>query len=98
MATLVEKWIEKGVQQGRQEGEQAGRQAGRREGWLEGERAGERRGLLTGIEAGLQLRFGAEGLALMSQIAAIDDAERLSRIQAALFTAASVDEVRPLIG
>ncbi len=53
--------------------------------------------MLASIEVGLQKRFGAEGLALLPQIAAIDDVARLLSIQSALFTAASVDDVRRLI-
>ena len=58
---------------------------------------GRREGLLSGIEVALDVKFGADGLALMPQIAAIDDVVQLQTIQSALRTAATVDDVRRLI-
>jgi hypothetical protein len=85
MLKVVDQWIEQGRMLGREEGP--------REGWREG----ERRGLLAGIEVILELKFGADGLGLMPGIRAITDVDRLRTVQSALRSAASLDEVRPLL-
>jgi predicted transposase/invertase (TIGR01784 family) len=60
----------------RAEGLQEGRQEGRQEGLREG--------LLGAIELGLELKFGAEGLRLLPEIAKITDTDVLKAVQAGL--------------
>jgi hypothetical protein len=60
------------------------------------ERVGRREGLREGIEALLRVRFGDEGLRLMSEICDIHEEEKLRAILRALETASSPDEVRRL--
>jgi hypothetical protein len=58
------------------------------------ERIGMQKGLLQGIEAVLDVRFGAEGLALMPEIRAIPNHEVLQAILEASKRVASPDELR----
>jgi hypothetical protein len=60
------------------------------------ERVGLRRGLRRGIETVLRVRFGEEGLKLMSEIREIHEEEKLEEVLTALETAASPEEVRRL--
>ncbi len=60
----------------------------------QGEIRGERRGLLSGIELGLELKFGSEGLQLMSSISQISDVNVLKEIQEGLWTMNTLDELR----
>ena len=52
--------------------------------------------MLNGIELALDLRFGAAGLALMPEIAAIDKVATLQAIRDALRTVASPEALRAL--
>ena len=70
--------MEKGLQQGLQQGRQEGRQEG----------------LLKAVELGLKLKFGAAGLALLPEIAALTDLAALEKIVAALEQAATPEELR----
>jgi hypothetical protein len=79
---------ERGFQEGKQEGKQEGRQEGKQE--------GKQEGLLAAIELGLDLKFGADGLALLPTIAKISDLDRLQAIYAALRGTASLAEIRCL--
>jgi predicted transposase YdaD len=65
-------WLQEGLREGRQEGLREGRQEGLRE------------GLLGAIELGLELKFGAEGLRLLPEIAKITDTDVLKAVQAGL--------------
>jgi hypothetical protein len=66
----------------------------RAEGVREGVAEGQRRGLLQGIELGLRTKFGAPGVALLAEIAPIEDAARLASIMERILVAATLDEVR----
>ncbi|MGH2544118.1 MAG: Rpn family recombination-promoting nuclease/putative transposase [Ardenticatenaceae bacterium] len=57
---------------------------------------GRREGLLAGIQLGLELRFGAEGLRLLPEIATIEEVGVLRAIHAALKTAGHPDDLRRL--
>jgi len=50
--------------------------------------------LLSGIARSLELKFGAEGLQLMSEIRAIDDLEKLSTIRDGAIMANTLAELR----
>jgi len=63
----------------------------------EGREEGQRAALLEGIEVGLELKFGAEGLGLMAEIAQVQDVAVLRAIQQGLRTASSLDDLRRLI-
>jgi hypothetical protein len=54
---------------------------------------GRLEGLLKGIELGLELKFGAEGLALMPELRTLDH-EMLEAVFDAIKPAASPDELR----
>ncbi|HKI31796.1 MAG TPA: hypothetical protein VKA46_08000 [Gemmataceae bacterium] len=55
---------------------------------------GIRRGLLEGIEWGLDMKFGAEGLKVMTEIRDIHDLEKLRAIGKGIKSAATPDDVR----
>ncbi|MCS6845935.1 MAG: Rpn family recombination-promoting nuclease/putative transposase, partial [Caldilineales bacterium] len=80
MATIAEKWVEQGLQQGLQQGLSQGKEQGLAE--------GKREGYLAAIELGLELRFGAEGLRLLPEIAKIEDVATLRAIAEAIKTQA----------
>jgi hypothetical protein len=59
-------------------------------------REGIKQGLLEGIELGLRLKFGDEGLEVLSEISQIKDVEQLRAILRGLLTVNSLDELRQL--
>lgn len=59
---------------------------------------GEKRGLLSGIELALELKFGSEGLQLMSKISQISDIDTLRAIREGLRTMNSLEEIRQIYG
>ncbi len=62
----------------------------------EGRQEGRQDGLLKGIELGLKLKFGVEGLAVLSEVAEIKDAGLLEIILSGLGTANTLEEWRSL--
>lgn len=50
--------------------------------------------LRESIELGLELKFGSEGLSLLSEISALEEVEQLRAIQAGLRTASTTEELR----
>jgi hypothetical protein len=58
---------------------------------------GRRQELLAGLEVALQLRFGADGLALMPEIEAVEDVATLVAVRDALLSARSLDDIRRLL-
>ena len=60
------------------------------------ERSGIRQGLLKGISLGLELKFGTEGLSLLSEISRILDVDLLEAILEGLKTTNTLEEVRQL--
>jgi len=50
--------------------------------------------LLNGIELALDVKFGAGGLALMPELAAVTDLAMLQAVSDAIRTAPTVDDVR----
>ena len=59
---------------------------------------GERQGLLAAIELGLELKFGAAGLALYPTLAQVTDNATLHTLVAALKQTATLDDLRSLAG
>ncbi len=57
---------------------------------------GEIKGLLSGIELGLEVKFGSEGLQLMSQISQIKDLEVLTAIREGIRTKNTLEEIRQI--
>ncbi len=57
---------------------------------------GVRQGLLEAIELGLELKFGADALSLMSEISQIDDIEKLRSIKEGIKTVASIEELQQI--
>ena len=72
-----------------------------REGEIRGEQRGEERGrreqMLSSIEMILEMKFGSDGLQLMSQIAPISDLESLKAILRSVIAANKVEELQQLI-
>jgi hypothetical protein len=83
-------------QEGFKEGYDKGILKGREEGLREGILKGIREGLLKGIELGLEVRFGAEGLALYPEIKKIKNVDVLETISEAIKTAKSLEEIEKL--
>jgi predicted transposase YdaD len=67
------------------EGEQRGRQEGRQE------------EILSGLELALEIKFGTEGLQLMSEISQIADLDRLKAIQQSIKSMNNLNELRQII-
>lgn len=67
---------------------------GERIGMEKGRQQGRQEGLLKAVELGLKLKFGAVGLALLPEIAALTDLAALEKIVAALEQAATPEELR----
>jgi len=65
-------------------------------GLQQGLQQGRLQELLSGIARSLELKFGAEGLQLMSEIRAIDDLEKLSTIRDGAIMANSLAELRQI--
>ena len=88
--TAIERMaLEKGRLEGIQEGRQEGHQEGRRE--------GEVSGLHEGIELALELKFGADGLALMPLVREVERLDLLRTIRQTLRTAETLESVRTLL-
>lgn len=60
------------------------------------ERNARREGLLEGIELGLKLKFGNEGLSLLSEISQLESIEQLRAILTALETVSNLQELRSI--
>lgn len=74
--------------------ERVGIKKGLQQGRVEGLQQGLRKGFLSAIEFGLDLKFGAAGLALLKEIRQIEAIAMLQEIQNALRTATTLDELR----
>ncbi|RMF29843.1 MAG: hypothetical protein D6759_13130 [Chloroflexi bacterium] len=66
------------------------------QGIQQGVQQGLREGLLAGIELGLELKFGAEGLKLLPEIARIEDPAILRTVHEGLKIVTSLEELRDL--
>ncbi|MCY2993534.1 MAG: hypothetical protein NTY19_37495 [Planctomycetota bacterium] len=62
-----------------------------------GHQEGELLGLREGIELALELKFGADGLALMPLVRQVEKIELLRTLRQTLRTAESMDQVRALL-
>lgn len=74
-----------------------GRTEGIQEGHREGRREGEVNGLDEGIELALELKFGADGLALMPLVREVQRLDLLRTIRQTLRTAETLESVRILL-
>ena len=70
---------------------------GEEKGLEKGEKEGKKEGLQAGIRLGLKLRFGEAGLALLPDLAKIEDNDRLRRLLDALERVKGIEEFRALI-
>ena len=86
MATIADKWVEQGKQQGLEQGKQQGMEQGLEQGM--------RQGLLDAIEVDLELRFGADGLRLLPEIAKVEDVDVLKAIHVGIKQMNTPDELR----
>ena len=57
---------------------------------------GRKQELISEIELGLELKFGAEGLQLMSEISQIKNIRVLTAIREGIRTINSLEEIRPI--
>ncbi len=62
------------------------------------ERYGIRKGMLMTIERLLLAKFGEEGVQLLPEIEALDDADKYLLMHDAVFTAANLEEIHRAIG
>ena len=62
----------------------------------EGREEGKRNGLLTAIELALEIKFGADGVALVPVVRQVASMERLQEAYIRLIAGASLDEFRYL--
>jgi predicted transposase YdaD len=92
MSNFIEVWFERGKQAGLQEG----KLEGMLEGKLEGEQEGIKKGLLDGLETALDIKFGIEGLRLMSELHNIKNVELLQTLRSAVKTANTPQELRSI--
>jgi predicted transposase/invertase (TIGR01784 family) len=79
------------------EGEQRGIQQGIQEGEQRGIQQGIQQGILLSIETSLELKFGAQGLQLLPEIAQISDLERLKAIYREVMTANTLEQLQQII-
>jgi predicted transposase YdaD len=90
MAVLRESpWYHQIFREGEQLGEERGRQEGRQE--------GRREEILSSLELVLEIKFGLEGLQLMSQISQIADLDRLKAIQQRIKSVNTLNELRQIL-
>ncbi len=66
------------------------------QGKREGKKEGKREGLLEGIEMGLELKFGSEGLTMLTEIVQIQNVEILSAILTSIKTVNNLEELRQI--
>lgn len=62
-----------------------------------GEERGELKATYSAVELGLDLLFGAEGVALMPEVRQKDDIEFLNKLVSAIRARASLDELRAML-
>ena len=90
MTVLYESpWYQEILREGEIRGEQRGEQRG--------EERGRREQMLSNIEMTLEMKFGSDGLQLMSQISSISDLESLTVILRSVIAANTVEELQQLI-
>ncbi len=90
MTVLYESpWYQEILREGEIRGEQRGEQRGEERGRLEQ--------MLSNIEMTLEMKFGSDGLQLMSQISSISDLESLTVILRSVIAANTVEELQQLI-
>ena len=77
-------------------GEAAGEARGKAAGEAAGERNGMRQGLLAAIELGLELKFGATGLALLPAMCQVENLDVLRALYEGVKTAQQLTELREL--
>jgi hypothetical protein len=85
-----------GVKRGIQQGIEIGREEGREEGLEQGIEQGERKGLLTAIDLALEIKFGADGVALAPTVRQVAGMDRLQQLYIRLIAGAGLDELRYL--
>ncbi|KJH70330.1 RpnC/YadD family protein [Aliterella atlantica] len=90
----IQEGLQQGIQEGLQQGMQRGIQEGLQQGMQRGIQEGLQQGILLSIETSLELKFGAKGLELLSEISQISDLERLKAIYREVITANTLDQVR----
>lgn len=89
MAVLHESpWYKQIFREGEQRGEERGRQ---------GQEGRQEEEILSGLELALEIKFGDEGLQLMSEISQIADLDKLKAIQQGIKSVNTLDELRQLI-
>ena len=86
--TLAERFMEEGRQEGWQKGRQEGCEEGRQKGRLEG--------LIEAVKLGLELRFGALGVALSPKVERCTDLSILARAQEAIRNRVELEEIKGL--
>ena len=96
MATAAEQWLEQGKVLGKQEGMLLGKQEGMLLGKREGMVVGKQEGLIAAIELGLELKFGAAGLALLPMVRQVQNTEVLRTLAESIKTAQTLTELRTL--
>lgn len=94
MKTIAEQWIEEGMKRGLHQGFVEGQEMGLREGLQRGLQQGLQQGLLDGIRLALELKFGFDGLALLPEIARLEDIALLRAVHEAIRFAETPEDLR----
>ncbi len=81
--------IEKGRKEGKRQGKEEGKKEGKKEGWREG--------LWEAIEMGLSIKFGENGMRLMSAIRSLEDKDRLNIIMKAVIKTDNLADIEALL-
>jgi flagellar biosynthesis/type III secretory pathway protein FliH len=86
----------RGLEEGAKRGLEEGAKRGLEEGAKKGLEEGVKKGLLEAVRMDLEHHFGAEGLALMPEVQALEDQALIRRVHQALIRGVSLEEVRQI--
>ncbi len=86
-----------GMKKGMEQGIKQGIEHGIKQGIEQGMEQGKREGLYEAISLGLELKFGADGLALMERVLNIKSLEKLEELKEAIKIAKELSDIEKLL-